>query len=260
MVAPAVLRSNSGARCRVVLVAGSHAFTATRDPRDPRCLPMADAARLHWPREEAVLGCRRGRTARGRRLRRGQCSGCEEVGDQVSVGAEHPRSPVGRRPRITILPTTNLGRWAVGLAVAFFPFVFAAAVAERGSAGLCLRPGWRSRGADGDHSRPGACRRVRRLLAPSCRRGLRARRVDQRLSVGRHEGLHVDGGCGPATAPGTSFASASARNRRSESASTPISCGCWSSPSRFFVGTSVIAHGGSREEPATKVPASRPAR
>jgi hypothetical protein len=50
------------------------------------------------------------------------------------VGAEHPRSPVGRRPRITILPTTNLGRWAVGLAVAFFPFVFAAAVVPRGAA------------------------------------------------------------------------------------------------------------------------------
>ena len=103
---------------------------------------MADAARLHWPREEAVLGCLRGRTAWGRRLRRGQCSGCEEVGDQVSVGAEHLRSPVGRRPRITIPPTTNLGRWAVGLAVAFFSFVFAAVVVPRSGQRWALLAAW----------------------------------------------------------------------------------------------------------------------
>ena len=29
--------------------------------------------------------------------------------------------------RISLLPTTHLGRWAVGLAAAFFPLVFAAA-------------------------------------------------------------------------------------------------------------------------------------
>jgi hypothetical protein len=48
----------------------------------------------------------------------------------MSVRAEHPRSPVKHRRR-TILPTTNLGRWAVGLATAFFPLVFAAAVVPR---------------------------------------------------------------------------------------------------------------------------------
>jgi hypothetical protein len=51
----------------------------------------------------------------------------------VSVGAEHPGRPV-RHPRIPILPTTHLGRWAVGLAAAFFPLVFAAAVVPRGAA------------------------------------------------------------------------------------------------------------------------------
>lgn len=57
-----------------------------------------------------------------------------ERGDRMSVRAEHPRSPVKHRRRITILPTTNLGRWAVGLATAFFPLVFAAAVVPRGAA------------------------------------------------------------------------------------------------------------------------------
>lgn len=50
----------------------------------------------------------------------------------MSVGAEHLGQPV-RHPRIPILPTTHLGRWAVGLA-AFFPLVFAAAVVPRGAA------------------------------------------------------------------------------------------------------------------------------
>jgi hypothetical protein len=52
----------------------------------------------------------------------------------MSVGAEHPGSPVEHRPRITIVPTTNLGRWAAGLALAFFPLMFAAAVVPRGAA------------------------------------------------------------------------------------------------------------------------------
>jgi hypothetical protein len=44
-----------------------------------------------------------------------------------------PGQPV-RHSRIRILPTTNLGRWAVGLAAAFFPLVFAAALVPRGAA------------------------------------------------------------------------------------------------------------------------------
>ena len=52
----------------------------------------------------------------------------------MSVRAEHPGSPVEHRPRTTILPTTKLGRWAVGLAAAFLPLVFAAAVVPRGAA------------------------------------------------------------------------------------------------------------------------------
>lgn len=51
----------------------------------------------------------------------------------MSVGAEHPGSPVNHRQRITILPTTSLGGWAVGLSAAFFPLVFAAALAPRGA-------------------------------------------------------------------------------------------------------------------------------
>jgi hypothetical protein len=52
---------------------------------------------------------------------------------RMSAGAQHPGSPLDR-PRITILPTSNLGRWGVGLAVAFFPLVFAATVVPRGAA------------------------------------------------------------------------------------------------------------------------------
>ena len=52
----------------------------------------------------------------------------------MSVGAEHRGSPVKHRPRITILPTTDLGRWAIGLAAASFPLVFAAGVVPRGAA------------------------------------------------------------------------------------------------------------------------------
>jgi hypothetical protein len=54
--------------------------------------------------------------------------------DTMSVRAEHHGSPVKHRPRITFLPTTNLGWWGVGLAAAFLPFVFAATVVPRGAA------------------------------------------------------------------------------------------------------------------------------
>jgi hypothetical protein len=52
----------------------------------------------------------------------------------MSVGAERPGSPVEHRPRVTILPATYLGRWAIGLAVAFFVLVLATSVVPRGAA------------------------------------------------------------------------------------------------------------------------------
>ena len=52
----------------------------------------------------------------------------------MSAGAEHPRSPAANRRRITVLPTTDLGRWAVGLAVAFFVLVVTGTVVPRGAA------------------------------------------------------------------------------------------------------------------------------
>lgn len=51
----------------------------------------------------------------------------------MGLGVEHPGSPVSGR-RIAILPTTKLGWWAVGLAAAFFPLVFATALVPRGAA------------------------------------------------------------------------------------------------------------------------------
>ena len=52
----------------------------------------------------------------------------------MSVGSEHPSSPGVHRPRINLLPTGALGRWAVGLAAAFLPLVLAAALVPRAAA------------------------------------------------------------------------------------------------------------------------------
>ena len=52
----------------------------------------------------------------------------------MTAGAEHRGSPVEHRPRISVLPTTHLGWWAVGLATGFFVLVFAATVVPRGAA------------------------------------------------------------------------------------------------------------------------------
>jgi hypothetical protein len=52
----------------------------------------------------------------------------------MGVGLEHPGAPVDHRPRITILPMTKLGWWAVGLDAAFFPLAFTAAAVPRGAA------------------------------------------------------------------------------------------------------------------------------
>ena len=50
----------------------------------------------------------------------------------MGVGVE--QSPVKHRPRITVVPATALGWWAVGLAAAFFPLVFAAALVPSAAA------------------------------------------------------------------------------------------------------------------------------
>jgi hypothetical protein len=52
----------------------------------------------------------------------------------MGVGAEHRGSPAGKRPRIAILPTTTLGRWAVGLAAAFVALVLVGVAVPRGGA------------------------------------------------------------------------------------------------------------------------------
>ena len=89
------------------------------------------------------------------------------------------------RPRSTILPTSSLGRWAVGLSSGFFPLVFAATVVPRGALPYCLRRLGRSRRGCCDHSGPGArSRRVRRASTRCDRRCFRARRVDHGQPVG----------------------------------------------------------------------------
>ena len=52
----------------------------------------------------------------------------------MGAGADDLRSEGNHRPRITILPTTDLGRWAIGLGAAFFLLVLAAAAVPRGAA------------------------------------------------------------------------------------------------------------------------------
>jgi hypothetical protein len=52
----------------------------------------------------------------------------------MTVGSERPGSPVVHHPRISMLPTTHLGWWAVGLAMSFSALVFAATVVPRGAA------------------------------------------------------------------------------------------------------------------------------
>ena len=46
----------------------------------------------------------------------------------MSVNIEHGARPARHRRRITILPTTRRGWWAVGLSTSFLPLVFAGAV------------------------------------------------------------------------------------------------------------------------------------
>ena len=55
-------------------------------------------------------------------------------GTHMGVGVEHPGSPVKHGPRISVVPTTLLGRWAVGLAAAFFVLVVIGIVVPRGGA------------------------------------------------------------------------------------------------------------------------------
>ena len=52
----------------------------------------------------------------------------------MSVGLERPGTSVKHRPPISILPTTKLGWWDAGLAAAFLPLMFTAAVVPRGAA------------------------------------------------------------------------------------------------------------------------------
>jgi hypothetical protein len=58
----------------------------------------------------------------------------EKEATHMGVRVEQPGPPIQHRGRVTILPTTKLGWWAAGLAAAFFPLMFAAAVAPRSAA------------------------------------------------------------------------------------------------------------------------------
>jgi hypothetical protein len=52
----------------------------------------------------------------------------------MGAGAQHAGSPAPKAPWITILPTTERGRWAVGLAATFFALVLVAPLVPRGGA------------------------------------------------------------------------------------------------------------------------------
>jgi hypothetical protein len=54
-------------------------------------------------------------------------------GEEMGIGAQHSGAPVEHRPRITFLPTTRLGWWAVGLSAGFWAFAAAATVVPRGA-------------------------------------------------------------------------------------------------------------------------------
>jgi hypothetical protein len=51
----------------------------------------------------------------------------------TTVEVEHSGAPLKRR-QISLCPTTALGRWGVGLLIAFFALVFLAGVVPRGAA------------------------------------------------------------------------------------------------------------------------------
>ena len=65
------------------------------------------------------------------RLRTGAATLSPEGGEEMSTGL-HPGTPAEHR-RITILPTTTLGWWAVGLSAGFWAFVAVATVVPRGA-------------------------------------------------------------------------------------------------------------------------------
>lgn len=50
----------------------------------------------------------------------------------MGADAERSGSPPANRPRLAVLPTTELGWWAVALAAGFFGFVLAGTVVPRG--------------------------------------------------------------------------------------------------------------------------------
>jgi hypothetical protein len=52
----------------------------------------------------------------------------------MGIGVEHPGSPAKNRLRITVLPTTPTGRWAVGLAATFVALVLVGTIVPRGGA------------------------------------------------------------------------------------------------------------------------------
>lgn len=53
---------------------------------------------------------------------------------RIGVEHRHPGSPVKHRAPISVLPTSVLGRWAVGLAATFFTLVLVGTFVPRGGA------------------------------------------------------------------------------------------------------------------------------